>query len=521
MKTITLLAVLLFVAPAAYGQEPDLGTEAQREAGRVLYMEKCAQCHGPEGAGDGVAADVFTPAPRDFTTGIFKFRSTASGELPTDADLKRSIREGMPYTGMPPWPKLSDAQVQNLVYHIKTFNDDFSGSYGVPDPITIPKAPSFSEEAAQRGRAVFEANQCTDCHGNLGRGDGKSAPTLEDQWGYHIRPADLTKRWTYRNGQTREDIYRTFTTGLDGSPMPSYELPEDESWALVDYVWSLSRDEANYGTVIVASPAEGALDVGQGAALFETARPTYFPIVGQVIEPGRAFQPGVNGVEVKAIYNEDEIAFLLRWHDMRAETSGSNSPTMAAPRFGETAPTDTTGAQAAGEAAAANPASPYSDAVAIQIPSQPPAGTEVPYFLFGDEKHAVDLWFADLAKGEAEFFVGHGSENLEPGEETLDFFSNYDEGEWTVVFKRARAKEAGLTFEEEAFMPIAFSIWDGFNEERGNRRGLTAWYYVYMEPMNKPSAALPMAKWAFITLVLELGLVFAIRRRARKEEAVA
>ena len=40
--------------------------------------------------------------------------------------------------------------------------------------------------------------------------------------------------------------------------------------------------------------------------------------------------------------------------------------------------------------------------MAIQTPAQNLAGTVKPYFLFGDKKNYVDLWFADLAKNEGE-----------------------------------------------------------------------------------------------------------------------
>lgn len=500
------LLIILFMVPAAAAAqpEPDLGTEEQREAGRLLYMEKCAQCHGEEGAGDGIAAPFMRPMPRDFTAGIYKVRTTPSGQLPTDDDLKRIIREGMPYTGMPAWPSLSEREIANLVYYVKTFNDDFAGPYGVPDVIEIPSAPGFSSESAERGRIVYEENQCFDCHGALGRGDGPSATTLQDQWDNHIRPADLTKRWTFVGGTSREDIYRTFTTGLDGSPMPSYTIdPIEDRWALVDYVYSLSRDEPEYSTVVVARGIDGPIDVTRGKEMFGEERGAYFPVVGQVIEPGRSFMPAADGVEVKAVYNEDEIAIMLLWHDMNAETSGSNGPSREVPRI-EHVVRDTM-------------ASEYSDAVAIQIPSQPTEGSAKPYFLFGDSKRSVDLWFADLATDSAQTLIGRGSGDIQPVPDTLDFFAEYSDGEWMAVFKRSRRD----LFAEGTFVPIAFSLWDGFNEERGNRRGITAWYHLYLEPLERPSALLPMLRAGALTLLILLGIVGLVRWKHRQPAAAA
>ncbi|MFQ5569931.1 MAG: c-type cytochrome [Rhodothermales bacterium] len=512
MRTLILLPILLAMsAPALYAQEPDLGTEAQREAGRQLYAHKCAHCHGEAGDARSIATPFLRPAPRDFTSAKFKFRTTTSGELPTTEDIKQSIREGMPYTSMPAWKgMLSETEITNLAYFIKTFSDDFSGPYGIPELVEIPKAPAFSQANLQRGREVYLENQCFDCHGDQGHGNGDSTPTLEDDWGQHIRPADMTKRWTFRNGFSREDIYRTFTTGLDGSPMPSYDMPEEDRWALVDYVYSLSRDEPEYATLVVATSVDTTIDLSRRETLFEQAEAAYFPIVGQIIEPGRAFYPGVNGIEVKAVYNQDDIAIMLTWHDMSAETSGRNNPAMEVPRFDPSVP-DTTSSDTLFI---------YSDAVAIQLPSNTPQGVERPYLVFGDARNPVDLWFADLARNNAASFTGRGSGNLEPGTENVDLVASFDDGEWTAIFKRKRMKENGLSFEEGTFVPIAFSVWDGFNQERGNKRGLSSWYHLYLEPMETESAALPMLKYGFLTLVIELILIFAIRRK-HKQNAVS
>ena len=62
-------------------------------------------------------------------------------------------------------------------------------------------------------------------------------------------------------------------------------------------------------------------------------------------------------------------------------------------------------------------------------------------------------------------------------------------------------------------MPIAFSVWDGFSRERGNRRGLTVWYSLYIEPEVVPSPVGPMVRTALLILVIELAVVGWVRRR--------
>ena len=123
-------------------------------AGERLYMEKCSQCHGDHGDGKGVGAEFFRPLPRDFTSGAFKIRTTESGELPTEADLKSIIKRGMPYTGMPAWPNFSDGELTELARHIKTFNSDFADTSLHPKVIEIPKPPASSEESIKRGKTA-------------------------------------------------------------------------------------------------------------------------------------------------------------------------------------------------------------------------------------------------------------------------------------------------------------------------------------------------------------------------------
>ncbi|HXX62388.1 MAG TPA: c-type cytochrome, partial [Bacteroidota bacterium] len=59
--------------------------------GKEIYNAKCVECHGRDGKGDGPAAAILSPRPRDFTAGKFKFRSTETGSIPLDADLLRTI----------------------------------------------------------------------------------------------------------------------------------------------------------------------------------------------------------------------------------------------------------------------------------------------------------------------------------------------------------------------------------------------------------------------------------------------
>jgi cytochrome c oxidase cbb3-type subunit 2 len=122
-----------------------LAAALARALGRKVYAQHCAQCHGEKGDGQGTGAAHLLPRPRDFTTGKFKLRTTPSGALPTDDDLKRVVRLGMPYTSMPPWPLLSDAEVDAVVQYLKSFYEGFADSAQAAKPIALPQPPASTK----------------------------------------------------------------------------------------------------------------------------------------------------------------------------------------------------------------------------------------------------------------------------------------------------------------------------------------------------------------------------------------
>lgn len=211
--------------------------DALRSLGARLFADRCVVCHGEKGAGDGREAARLSIPPRDFTTGVFKLRSTPTGSLPTDEDLFRTISRGVHGTGMVPWVTLSEQKRWALVAHVKTLSPDFSEAEEPPTSIAVPPAPSETSELAERGRGIYERAKCADCHGASGRGDGPAAKTLTDEASRPIRPRAFSDG-RFRRGTRMEDIYLTLRTGLDGTPMGSYAkaLTPDETWAVAAHV---------------------------------------------------------------------------------------------------------------------------------------------------------------------------------------------------------------------------------------------------------------------------------------------
>jgi mono/diheme cytochrome c family protein len=215
------LALFILIAPPllyAETEEKD-GIDAFR--GEQVYRRACATCHGKAGDGSGPAARYLDPLPRDFTLGIFKFRSTPAGMLPTDEDLFRTVSSGIPTTTMPPFADvLTERERRDVVAYIKTFSTNFENMLPA-EPITIREEPEATAQSVAEGKSVYMINGCWTCHGAAGKGTGEAASALKDVWGHEIRPVDFTVG-KYKGGSDNRSIFRTINTGLTGTPMPSF-----------------------------------------------------------------------------------------------------------------------------------------------------------------------------------------------------------------------------------------------------------------------------------------------------------
>ncbi|MCW8957301.1 MAG: c-type cytochrome, partial [Gammaproteobacteria bacterium] len=224
------------------------------EYGGWLYRGLCTRCHGVEGDGNGADWQLteFNPQfwlprkPRDFTEAIFKLRSRPSGSLPTDRDLFIAISRGLVANeDMPAFAFLPERDRWALVAYIKRFSDRWEEEKEDQEPtISIVKPPLPDVQMLTAGHDVYQLMKCAKCHGEQGLGDGPSAPQLEDDNGLPIAPRDFTNAGKFAGGSDPQSIYQTFTTGFDGTPMPSYAdfLEEEERWQLVWYVMSLRKD---------------------------------------------------------------------------------------------------------------------------------------------------------------------------------------------------------------------------------------------------------------------------------------
>src|SRR6266550_4730243 len=144
MTNQSVLCTLTLVAVASTPLTAHLSplTLQDTTAGKQVYVKWCAGCHGDGGAGDGAGAAYMLPRPRNFTVGLYKIRTTASGQLPTDADLLRAIDEGVAGSAMPGWKgRLSQPERCDVMAYIKTFSSFFADTSQHVVPLKFSSPP--------------------------------------------------------------------------------------------------------------------------------------------------------------------------------------------------------------------------------------------------------------------------------------------------------------------------------------------------------------------------------------------
>jgi len=536
------------------GMKDDIARERAGQTGMPLYLQRCAVCHGDEGFGDGPAADLLYPRPRDFSQAVFKYKTTPPQQLPSDDDLFATISDGLPGTGMSGWAGLlSDAQIRSLVPVIKGF--DFTSAWAPDDAddeafddegrytrddfrVVTESEPldgqvPFSPESLTRGRKVY-LRSCKECHGEKGRGDSTSGKKMADDWGYRIWSRDLTKPWTWRAArpvsaidapeeQARDAIvkvvYRLLSIGITGTPMPAHREVENSNldlinlrdrWHVANFVYALHRDSVPPGDsrVITATLLGDTLPEAVDDPRWDDIPATTLHLVPNIIREERLFTPLNDSVTVRAVYDEERIAFLLEVHDRTNSRPGDASAVEIQDKELEL----------------------FSDAFAIQFPQQQAFATSPvvtkPHYRHGDAAHPTSIWYWNVgsisprqAPRTVHFDATGPDQALVPRPDSggLTASGRWREGRWRVLMTRSRQPggNGDIRFDDGRFIPISFANWDGSNGEVASRHTLTTWYWLLLQPEDNPARTYGLpAGSGLLTFLLGFWLVRRQRRRA-------
>jgi putative heme-binding domain-containing protein len=186
---IILVGGSLLLSQDHVGQAP---AQADVDAGLRLYRANCSNCHGVEGAGvPGV------------DLGHNKFKRASN-----DEDLVRIIATGIPGTGMPP-ANIPREQALNIVAYLRS----------------LAAPTTFQGGDATRGRELFAANGCVNCHRILGVGS-RVGPDLSEIGSFR-KPTELQQSILDPNAEIKPEN-RTFTAVTrDGKKITGRVINED------------------------------------------------------------------------------------------------------------------------------------------------------------------------------------------------------------------------------------------------------------------------------------------------------
>ena len=202
-----ILTLLLLLTAGVLNAAPD---------GAALYKQHCSVCHGDDGRG-GVGVPL----------SLSSFIDSVSDEY-----LRITIRVGRPGRIMPSFPKLSEAQVNAIVEHMRSWS----------------KAPAVTRNTepvkgdAKNGEALF-AKHCAQCHGEDGKGGTGTGVTFSRKRELPIIAPALNNPG-FLAAATDSMIKDTLIYGREGTPMTSSlvaGLSEEDVNDVVSYIRSFEK----------------------------------------------------------------------------------------------------------------------------------------------------------------------------------------------------------------------------------------------------------------------------------------
>ena len=125
-------------------------------------------------------------------------------------------------------------------------------------PVDAKTLIAYSPNLIEKGSVLFRQN-CVQCHGELGHGDGPAAATLNP------RPRNFTSPSAWKNGYDLPAIFKTLSEGVAGSGMASFDyFTKADRMALAHYVQALGTFSHGTGspeamaelTEVLSTPGE-------------------------------------------------------------------------------------------------------------------------------------------------------------------------------------------------------------------------------------------------------------------------
>ena len=312
------------------------------------------------------------------------------------------------------------------------------------------------------------------------------------------------------------------STGFNGTPMPSFvdSLTPEQRWAITDYIVSLSGgDGPGYTNLVIAKPVQERIDLSEGGRELRGRAGRALP--DHRADHGartRVPSAGDQRRPCRRSTTPSRSPLLVRWHDMSAQKTGKNGPTLPVPPEEEEEPASAqpraTARRRIRSATQRSRRTPRRRRRRIRLPRNrrqatsrrsSPTRSRSRFRRGADRRPQAVLHLR--RRPELRWISGS---SIWPSRDPLQFTGKGSaehraEASWRISpASRATTRANGRSsssvrsrrpsaapFSPGEFMPIAFSVWDGFARERGNRRGLTLWYSLYVEPAERPVGCRP------------------------------
>ncbi|PKQ37800.1 MAG: hypothetical protein CVT59_05905 [Actinobacteria bacterium HGW-Actinobacteria-1] len=214
-------------------------TSASYDAGRQMFLERCAHCHGVAGDGTGWAGQYLNPKPAD----LRKISKRASGDLSTiEGEYQSKLSFGIKDSAMPTWGEfLSQKERWNDVRFVldsfltgKKVTTSQHKPGALPTEYVRTDTGIFQGEIATidpaAGKPIYE-RYCQPCHAADGKGNGPG--TIGSASGSPAAfPSDMEDQYVF---------YRV-RAGVSGSMMYGFEwtLSETDIWNVSAYTIELT-----------------------------------------------------------------------------------------------------------------------------------------------------------------------------------------------------------------------------------------------------------------------------------------
>lgn len=186
-------------------------------AGAAIYADKCADCHGASGQGDGVHAEGVRQQVGVLPANLIDPNVAGAA---TAGHWFHVISAGRLDQLMPPFAEsLSVDQRWDVIAYVWSL--------------------SMSQDSIAMGRSIY-AERCAACHGDAGQGNGPQAEAIT---------IDFSQIGAYQSVASGE-----WQTALSAAHVPSFagKLDSAEGQALIGYVRAFAYDQA--AAVLTATP---------------------------------------------------------------------------------------------------------------------------------------------------------------------------------------------------------------------------------------------------------------------------